>query len=393
MSNTKQLDEKYVAGTYARFNLELTHGKGSLVYDSEGKEYIDLGTGIAVNTFGLCDEEWQRAVTEQLTKIQHTSNLYYSEPCAKLAQMLCERTGAKRVFFGNSGAEANECAIKVARKWAKDTKGEGEYNIITLKNSFHGRTITTLKATGQEVFHTDFGPFPEGFLYAETNNLHSVEELLKSNKCCAVMMEPVQGEGGVLPLDADFVKGVKELCEKYGALLIMDEVQTGNGRSGYLYAYMSFGITPDIVTTAKGLGGGLPIGAAILFDKVKDTLTKGSHGSTFGGNPIACAGAVTILSRIDEKLLDGVKEKSEYINSALKDVPGIKSISGMGLMLGIECDIDASAVISECMKRGILPIKAKNKIRLLPALNIPMELLQKAVKVIAEVVTELSGKA
>lgn len=393
MSNTKELDEKYVAGTYARFNLELTHGKGSLVYDSEGNEYIDLGTGIAVNTFGLCDEEWQRAVTEQLTKIQHTSNLYYSEPCAKLAQMLCERTGAKRVFFGNSGAEANECAIKVARKWAKDTKGEGEYNIITLKNSFHGRTITTLKATGQEVFHTDFGPFPEGFLYAEANNLHSVEELLKSNKCCAVMMEPVQGEGGVLPLDADFVKGVKELCEKYGALLIMDEVQTGNGRSGYLYAYMSFGITPDIVTTAKGLGGGLPIGAAILFDKVKDTLTKGSHGSTFGGNPIACAGAVTILSRIDEKLLDGVKEKSEYIHSALKDVRGIKSISGMGLMLGIECDIDASAVISECMKRGILPIKAKNKIRLLPALNIPMELLQKAVKVIAEVVTELSDKA
>ncbi len=391
--NIKQKDQKYVAGTYARFDLELVSGKGSLVYDSEGKEYIDLGTGIAVNTFGLCDEQWQAAVTAQMGKLQHTSNLYYSEPCANLAQILCEKTGASKVFFGNSGAEANECAIKTARKWAQDTKGAGDYNIITLKNSFHGRTVTTLKATGQDVFHTDFGPFPEGFLYAEANNAECVEELLKNNPCCAVMMEPVQGEGGVLPLTEDFVRRVARLCSEYDALLIMDEVQTGNGRCGYTYAYMAYGIEPDIVTTAKGLGGGLPIGAALLFDKVKDTLTKGSHGSTFGGNPIAAAGAVSIMSRIDEKLLAGVRERSDYIVSALKDVHGIKNVTGMGLMLGIECEADVNAVLAECMKRGVLPIKAKNKLRLLPALNIPMDLLRQAIEVIKTVAKELTEEA
>lgn len=390
MENTKQTDQKYVANTYARFDLELVSGKGSLLYDSEGKEYIDLGTGIAVNIFGVCDKVWQDAVTEQMGKLQHTSNLYYSAPCAKLAELLCEKTGAKKVFFGNSGAEANECAIKVARKWAQDTKGAGDYNIITLKNSFHGRTITTLKATGQDVFHTDFGPFPDGFLYAEANNADSVEELLKNNPCCAVMMEPVQGEGGVLPLDRDFVRRVEELCRQYGALLIFDEVQTGNGRCGYLYAYMAYGVEPDIVTTAKGLGGGLPIGAAMLYDKVENTLTKGSHGSTFGGNPLAAAGAVSIISRIDGKLLAEVREKSDYIFSALKNAPGIKNVTGMGLMLGIECERDVNAVIAECIKRGVLPIKAKNKLRLLPALNIPMEELKRAINVIKEVAAELA---
>ena len=389
MSITKQNDKNYIADTYARFDLEISSGKGSLVYDDAGKEYIDLGTGIAVNTFGVSDGEWVAAVTAQLGKFQHTSNLYYSAPCAELARLLCERTGAKKVFFGNSGAEANECAIKVARKWAQDTKGVGDYNIITLKNSFHGRTVTTLKATGQDVFHTDFGPFPDGFLYAEPNNIESVRALIKNNKCAAVMMEIVQGEGGVVALERDFVLGVEALCRENDILLIIDEVQTGNGRCGELYAYMNYGISPDVVSTAKGLGGGLPIGAALLFERVENTLGKSSHGSTFGGNPIACAGAVNIISRIDRELLNGVKARSEYIFSELSGARGIKSVSGMGLMIGIETEADVNLVLAECMRRGILPIKAKSKLRLLPALNIPMELLARAVDIIKTVAAEL----
>ncbi len=384
MSNTKELDKKYVANTYARFDIEPVSGKGSRVFDEQGKEYIDLATGIAVNTFGYCDQEWIRAVTEQMNKFQHTSNLYYSAPCARLAELLCQRTGARKVFFGNSGAEANECAIKVARKWAQDTKGEGDYYIITLKNSFHGRTVTTLKATGQDVFHKDFGPFPDGFVYAESDSLDSVRALCEKLPCCAVLMEPVQGEGGVVPLSVEFVKGVAELCDEFGMLLMMDEVQTGNGRTGTLYAFEQFGITPDVVTTAKGLGGGLPIGACMLFERVESTLGAGSHGSTFGGNPIAAAGALNIISRIDENLLAGVRERSEYIFSALEGKKGIKSVTGLGLMIGIETERDSSLVLAECIERGILPIKAKSKIRLLPALNIPMDDLKRAVDIIAE---------
>ncbi len=391
IQNSKNTDKKYVANTYARFDIEIASGKGSLVYDTDGKEYIDLGTGIAVNTFGVADEEWAKAVSEQLCTFQHTSNLYYSAPCAELAKALCERTGAKKVFFGNSGAEANECAIKVARKWAQDTKGAGDYNIITLKNSFHGRTITTLKATGQDVFHTDFGPFPEGFLYAEANNFASVEKLVKENKCCAVMMEIVQGEGGVLPLSPDFVKDVCALAEREGLLVIFDEVQCGNGRSGALYAYMNYGVIPDVVTTAKGLGGGLPIGAAMLFEKVENTLGPGSHGSTFGGNPAVCKGALNIIERIDEELLSEVREKSKYVFDTLSGAKGIKSVSGMGLMIGIETEADSSLVLAECIKRGVLPIKAKTKIRLLPALNIPTELLHRAVDIIKEVAGEMTN--
>ncbi len=383
-TETKRQDREFIAGTYGRFDLELVSGKGSLVYDENGKEYIDMQTGIAVNTLGLCDDEWVKAVTEQLTKVQHTSNLYYSSPCASLAELLSERTGCKKTFFSNSGAEANECAIKTARKWALDNKGEGYYNIITLKNSFHGRTITTLAATGQDVFHTTFNPFTEGFLYGEANNIDSIKALCKENKCCAVMMELVQGEGGVMALDKSFVDGVVALCNEYNMLLVIDEVQTGNGRSGSLYAFQHYGIEPDIVTTAKGLGGGLPIGATMFFDKTENTLTAGTHGSTFGGNPIACAGALSILKRIDDNLLSGVKERSEYIIKELSGAEGIKSVSGLGLMLGIETEKDASSVIKYCMENGVLPIKAKNKVRLLPALNIPMELLEKAVKVIKD---------
>lgn len=385
MSDIKTLDKQYVANTYGRFDLEIVSGKGSRVFDSEGNEYIDLSTGIAVNTFGIADEEWKAAVTAQLDKFQHTSNLYYSAPCARLAELLCEKTGAKKVFFGNSGAEANECAIKVARKWAQDTKGEGEHNIITLKNSFHGRTVTTLKATGQDVFHKDFGPFPEGFLYAEANCPESVLELVKNNSCSAILMEPVQGEGGVMPLTKEFVLEVAKIAKENDLLLMFDEVQTGNGRCGTLYAYEQFGVTPDVVTTAKGLGGGLPIGACLMFDRVENTLGAGSHGSTFGGNPIAAAGAVSIISRIDKELLLGVRERSEYIFSELQGAKGIKSVSGMGLMIGIETERDVNEVLAECMKAGILPIKAKNKLRLLPALNIPMDDLKKAVEIIKTV--------
>ena len=382
MMNLKDIDREYIAGTYARFPLEIVSGKGALVYDENGKEYIDLGTGIAVNTFGTADDEWIAAVTAQLAKCQHTSNLYYSEPCALLAKTLCERTGMKKVFFSNSGAEANETAIKAARKYAADKKGKDTYTIITLKNSFHGRTITTLSATGQDVFHADFTPMTEGFVYAEANNIESVKTLVKEHKIAAIMFELVQGEGGVLPLDKDFVKGLAEIAQENDILLIADEVQTGNGRTGTLYAYMQYGITPDIVSTAKGLGGGLPIGACLLGEKLQNVLTAGTHGSTFGGNPISCAGALNVLSRIDEKLLSEVREKSAYIFETMQNTKGVKSVSGLGLMIGIETEKDASAIIAECRENGVLVIKAKNKLRLLPPLNIPMETLTKALNVI-----------
>ena len=378
----KQKDKQYIANTYGRFDLHLVSGKGSYVYDDEGKEYIDMATGIAVNTFGVADEAWTAAVTEQLAQIQHTSNLYYSTPCIRLAELLCLRTGAKKVFFGNSGAEANECAIKVARKWAQDTYGVGDYTIITLKNSFHGRTVTTLAATGQDVFHKDFNPFPQGFAYATANDLESVEGYFSQGKIAAVMMELVQGEGGVLALDKEFVLGVERLCREKGALLMIDEVQTGNGRCGELYAYQGYGISPDVVSTAKGLGGGLPIGATMLFERVENTLTAGSHGSTFGGNPIAAAGAVSVIQRIDEELLLGVREKSAYIFSELSGAEGIVSVSGLGLMVGVETEKDVNEVLKACFEMGVLPIKAKNKLRLLPALNIPMSALKRAIAVI-----------
>ena len=384
MSNIKNTDKQYVANTYGRFDLVLTHGEGSAVYDENGKKYIDLATGIAVNTFGYSDAGWIAAVTEQLGKLQHTSNLYYHEPGARLAEKLCTRTGAKSVFFSNSGAEANECAIKTARLWAARAKGSDYYHIITLKNSFHGRTITTLAATGQDSFHTDFTPLTEGFLYAEANNIASVEELLKSHKCAAVLAEPVQGEGGVMPLTEEFMVGLRALCDKYNVLMMLDEVQTGNGRSGHLYAYQHYGITPDVMSTAKGLAGGLPIGATLFFEKSHGTLTAGLHGSTFGANPISCAAACHVLDRIDEDLLAEVKAKSEYIFTTLTGKPGIKSVSGLGLMIGIETEGDSAKILTACMERGILPIKAKAKIRLLPALNIGWDDLRAAMEILAE---------
>ena len=382
--NIKEIDNKYVASTYARFPICIKSGKGSLVYDENEKEYIDLGTGIAVNSFGVADEQWAKAVSEQLLKLQHTSNLYYSEPCAMLAKALCDRTGMKKVFFSNSGAEANECAIKVARKYGELNKGEGYTTIITLKDSFHGRTLTTLAATGQEVFHKDFLPLTDGFVYAEANSCEDVERLVSENKCCAVMFEVVQGEGGVLPLKGEFLTWLRDFADSKDLILIADEVQTGNGRTGELYGYMNFGITPDIVTTAKGLGGGLPIGATMLGDKVKDILQAGMHGSTFGGNPVCCAGALNILSRIDDELLANVKRKSQYIFNELTGSKGIRSVTGLGLMIGIECERPASDIIAECMEQGVLVIKAKQKLRLLPALNINDVELKKAIKILKE---------
>ena len=380
--NIKENDSLYIANTYARFPLQLVKGKGSVVWDENGKKYIDLATGIAVNTFGYCDDEWVKAVSEQLNTIQHASNLYYNEPCVRLAEMLCKKIGMKKVFFSNSGAEANECAIKVARKYACDKKG-AEYNtIITLKNSFHGRTVTTLAATGQDVFHKDFLPLTEGFCYVEANNTEELIETVKNSKIAAIMFECVQGEGGVLPLEQEFVETIFNLAKEYDILTIADEVQTGNGRTGELYGFMNYGVKPDIFSTAKGLGGGLPLGATVLGEKVENVLGAGSHGSTFGGNPVACAGAVNVLSRIDDKLLSDVEEKSKYIIEKLSNAKGVKSVSGLGLMLGIETEKDAGEIISECMEKGVLVIKAKNKVRLLPALNIPFELLEKAIDIL-----------
>ncbi len=386
--NVKELDKEYIANTYGRFPLQLASGKGSLVYDEEGKEYIDLGTGIAVNSFGVGDEVWKKAVVEQLDKIQHTSNLYYSEPCALLAKELCTRTGMRKVFFSNSGAEANECAIKAARKHGEVTKGKEYYTIVTLKNSFHGRTITTLSATGQAVFHEHFTPMTDGFVHATANDIEELKTLVKTHECCGVMIELVQGEGGVLALDKGYVQAVEALAKEEDLFLIVDEVQTGNGRTGSLYAYMQYGISPDVVTTAKGLGGGLPIGATMMNDRAAALFTPGLNGSTFGGNPVACAGALSIVQRIDEELLASVREKSAYIFAELGSAKGVKSVSGLGLMIGVEVEKDPSAVIARCMERGVLVIKAKNKLRLLPALNIPMEQLKKAIKIIKESIEE-----
>ena len=380
--NTFERDAAFVAPTYARFPVELVGGKGALVYDADGKEYIDLGTGIAVNTFGTCDEEWIAAVTEQLHAFQHTSNLYYTSPCARLAEQLCVRTGMKKVFFSNSGAEATECAIKVARKYGTDKKGPDAYTILTLENSFHGRTITTLSATGQDVFHKLFTPMTPGFVHAPANDLDAVKKIADEMPLAAIMFEAVQGEGGVNPLTPEFVEGLVALAKEKDILLIADEVQCGNGRTGTLYGYMNYGMTPDVFTTAKGLGGGLPIGATVLGEKVQDIFSAGDNGSTFGGNPVACAGALNILSRLDDEMLAGVKVRSEMIRNALNGAAGIKSVTGLGLMLGVETEKPASDVIAACRANGVLVIKAKNKVRLLPPLNIPTELLARALDVI-----------
>ena len=378
-------DKEYVAGTYARFPVAFKEGNGCRLYDYDDKEYVDFGSGIAVDIFGVNDGEWKSAVIEQLNKVQHTSNLFYTEPQAQLARLMCEKTGAKKVFFGNSGAEANECAIKAARKYGELKHGAARKEIITLKNSFHGRTLATLAATGQEEFHKYYGPFPAGFVYADPT-LEGVESCITEDTC-AVMIECIQGESGVNVLDKSFVQGLGKLCRERDILLICDEVQTGNGRTGYMYAYQAYGISPDIVTTAKGLGGGLPIGACMLFDKCKAVFGFGDHGSTFGGNPVVCAGACSVISRIDEKLLSDVRKKGEYLMSELKKIDGVEEVTGMGLMIGIKTEKPAAEIAKKCISKGLLVLTAHSKVRLLPPLIIGKAEIDFAIKILSEVIS------
>lgn len=380
--NIRETDAEYIAGTYNRFPVEIVSGSGSVLTDTRGREYIDMGSGIGVNIFGAADGEWAAAVSAQLGKIQHTSNLYYTEPCVKLAKLLCEKTSMGKVFFSNSGAEANECAVKAARKYAAREKGDACYTIVTIKNSFHGRTLTTLAATGQEHYHELYRPLTPGFVSVNAEKPEELKELAGRIKIAAVLFECIQGEGGVIPLSKDYVKFLREFTEQNGILLMIDEVQTGNGRTGRLYSYMNYGITPDIVTTAKGLGGGLPIGATLLSKKVENIFEFGDHGSTFGGNPVCCAGAYNVISRLDEEFLSEVARKGKMLADTLAGSPGIEDITGMGLMLGLKTKRAATDVIKQCINDGVLCLSAKDRVRLLPPLNTPDSLLLRAAEII-----------
>ncbi|MDR1263454.1 MAG: aspartate aminotransferase family protein [Oscillospiraceae bacterium] len=368
-------DNTYVEHTYARFPIALVKGQGARCWAADGKEYIDLTSGIGVNSLGFCDPEWTSAVYAQLTTLQHTSNLYYTEPCTTLAEALCTRSGMKKAFFGNSGAEANEGAIKAARKWGHVHHGPSCHNIITLKQSFHGRTLTTLAATGQEQFHKEFDPFPTGFSYAEPNDITSLESMIDENTC-AVMIEFVQGEGGVRALTQGYAKAVDELCARRGILLIDDEVQTGIGRTGKLFAYEHYGVMPDIVTCAKGLGGGLPIGAILFGEKTKGTLQPGEHASTFGANPAVCAGALAVLNRLNEDGLRQVNLTAQTIRTGLTDIirrySGMtRDIGGLGLMIGVSLPmVSAKDAVNVGIKHGVLTLTAHDRLRLLPPLTI-----------------------
>ncbi len=385
MDEIKQKDRQYILGTYGRFDLHIVRGKGSVCEDEQGKKYIDLGSGIGVNSLGYCDDGWVKAVEEQLETLQHTSNLYYTSPSALLAEALCSRTGYSKVFFCNSGAEANEAAIKTARKYSFDKYGQGRNKIITLNKSFHGRTMATLTATAQEAMHNFFFPFNEGFEYCEKD----IEDIKSRQGVCAVMLEFIQGEGGVIPLDKHFVEQVYDYCKSNDILFIADEVQTGVGRTGRFLCSEHYGVKPDVTTLAKGLGGGLPIGAMLAGEKCADVMGAGTHGSTFGGNPVVCAGGRYVLSRLTDEFLGEVREKGELVKELLIGAKGVKSVSGLGLMLGIELEEKkASDVVKECINRGVIPLTAKEKVRLLPPLIITKEELKKAVGILKEVIGE-----
>ena len=388
--NLFEKDKTYIASTYNRFPVAIVSGKGVLLKGEDGREYIDLTSGIGVTAFGVADEKWQQAVIDQIGRVQHTSNLFYTAPCADLAELLVQKTGMKKVFFSNSGAEANECAIKAARKYAADKYGAGRYMVVSMKNSFHGRTLTTLSATGQDHYHELYQPLTPGFASIDANpaGLADLDALHEKTPVAAVMIECVQGEGGVLPLDPAFVKSLSAWCSRTDALLIVDEVQTGNGRTGKLYAYMNYGISPDIVSTAKGLAGGLPLGATLLGEKVKDVFGFGDHGSTFGGNPVCCAAALSILSRIDDALLADVKHKGDLLRKTFDGAKGIEQVTGMGLLLGLKTTKPAPEVLAACRDRGVLCLTAKDKVRLIPALTIPDDLLAKAAEIIKAVCAE-----
>lgn len=383
----KNKDDEYIASTYARFQVGLERGEGATLTDFDGKKYIDFTSGIGVNIFGVNDEAWKAAVCAQLSKIQHACNLYYTEPQTRLAELLCQKSGAKKVFFSNSGAEANECAIKAARKYNSDKYGEGNrYEIVVLKESFHGRTLTTLSATAQDVFHKHFSPFPAGFPACEPN----FESFLNTvnQKTGAVMMELIQGESGVRALDKEFVTKVAAYCKEHDILLIVDEVQTGNGRTGKMYSYQSYGILPDIATTAKGLGGGLPIGACMLFEKTKGVFSYGDHGSTFGGNPVCAAGAVSIIERLTDDLFDEVVKKGKHIKEYISGCKGVLDVTGMGMMIGIKTEKNARDIAVKCLERGLFVLTAHDRVRLLPPLTISSEELNKGLKILKEVIEE-----
>lgn len=385
MDEIKQKDRQYILGTYGRFDLHIVRGKGAVCEDEQGKKYIDLGSGIGVNSLGYCDDGWVKAVEEQLETLQHTSNLYYTSPSALLAEALCSRTGYSKVFFCNSGAEANEAAIKTARKYSFDKYGQGRNKIITLNKSFHGRTMATLTATAQEAMHNFFYPFNEGFEYCEKD----IEDIKSRQGVCAVMLEFIQGEGGVIPLDKHFVEQVYDYCKSNDILFIADEVQTGVGRTGRFLCSEHYGVKPDVTTLAKGLGGGLPIGAMLAGEKCEGVMGAGTHGSTFGGNPVVCAGGRYVLSRLTDEFLGEVREKGELVKELLIGAKGVKSVSGLGLMLGIELEEKkASDVVKECINRGVIPLTAKEKVRLLPPLIITKEELKKAVGILKEVIGE-----
>ncbi len=373
----KSTDNRYIAHTYKRFDIAIVKGEGALCWDDNGKEYIDMTSGIGVNAFGYSDPVWADAVAEQARLLQHTSNLYYTAPCAELADILCTRTGMSKVFFGNSGAEANECAVKVARKYAADHKGAEYYNIITFHKSFHGRTLTTLAATGQDGFHHLFTPLTEGFLYADADDIEGFEKLIYENKVAGVLLETVQGEGGVNVMSAEFLKAVERLCQENDIIFMIDEVQTGNGRTGSLYSYQQFDLHPDVITTAKGLAGGLPMGACLMNEKTADVLSYGDHGSTFGGNPVCAAAAISVLNRMDDAFLSEVAKKGDYIREKLTAAG--YAVSGLGLMVGITTEKPVSEVIAKCIEEGVLCLSAKDKLRLLPPLNIAWDQLEKAI--------------
>ena len=376
----KKLDQEKIVGTYSRYDMVADHGKGAKCVSVDGKEYIDFTAGIGVNCLGFCDDGWVEAVTAQLKKLQHVSNLFYSEPQVKAADLLTKRTGLKKVFFGNSGAEANEAAIKTARKYGTTQRGVHVNKIISLANSFHGRTMATITATGQEKYHKFFTPFLEGFKYCEANNIEQLKSLVDDDTC-AIMMEMVQGEGGVLDLDPDFVKAAEQLCHEHDLVFIVDDVQTGIGRTGKLFAYEYFDVTPDIVTFAKGIGGGLPIGGVLFGEKCCDVLKPGDHGTTYGGNPVACAGAVEVLTRIDDAFLKEVQKKSAYLKDKLQTLPHVTSVSGLGLMLGVSLEgKEAPDVVKKALEEGLMVLTAKDKVRLLPPLTITYDEIDQGVE-------------
>ena len=378
----KKLDQEKIVGTYSRYDMVADHGKGAKCVSVDGKEYIDFTAGIGVNCLGFCDDGWVEAVTAQLKKLQHVSNLFYSEPQVKAADLLTKRTGLKKVFFGNSGAEANEAAIKTARKYGTTQRGVHVNKIISLANSFHGRTMATITATGQEKYHKFFTPFLEGFKYCEANNIEQLKSLVDDDTC-AIMMEMVQGEGGVLDLDPDFVKAAEQLCHEHDLVFIVDEVQTGIGRTGKLFAYEYFDVTPDIVTFAKGIGGGLPIGGVLFVEKCCDVLKPGDHGTTYGGNPVACAGAVEVLTRIDDAFLKEVQKKSAYLKDKLQTLPHVTSVSGLGLMLGVSLEgKEAPDVVKKALEEGLMVLTAKDKVRLLPPLTITYDEIDQGVEIL-----------